>query len=64
MKTLNLQQMEMIEGGKFWGWEQGPTSVNMSDPDCGGGPSTSYTLTHYIVWIADETIAVKLCWEL
>jgi len=21
MKTLNLQQMEGVEGGRFWGWE-------------------------------------------
>ena len=25
MKTLNVQEMENVEGGRFWGWVCGPT---------------------------------------
>ncbi|MFD0940164.1 hypothetical protein [Pedobacter boryungensis] len=65
MKTLGLKEMEVVEGGKFWGWEQSSiTTVNMSDPACGGGPSTTYEMTHYIFWIADDVVSVTTCWGL
>ncbi|RQO65993.1 hypothetical protein DBR43_27505 [Pedobacter sp. KBW06] len=35
MKTLNLEQMEVIEGGKFWG--TGYSSSWEMDPNCASG---------------------------
>ncbi|MGF1925116.1 MAG: hypothetical protein ACQUHE_13130 [Bacteroidia bacterium] len=39
MKTLNLKEMEVVEGGRFlgWGWNEFGPAREVSDPSCASG---------------------------
>ncbi len=47
MKTLELNQMESIEGGKFWGWSPTGTCSNCIN----GWQICNYK--HQVFWIVD-----------
>ena len=50
MKTMSLNQMEMVEGGKFWG--SGPTSCSAVGGNNGVPVQYYWKCTHqYYFWI-------------
>ncbi len=55
MKKLELNQMENLEGGKFWGW--GPARCGT----CSGGVQLC-TSNYYALWIVvDYNVTVESC---
>jgi hypothetical protein len=58
MKTLELNKMEGIEGGKFWG--PGGTTHQPAGP---GMNCECWTCnTYYVFWIAFENCDWEPCW--
>jgi hypothetical protein len=55
MKKLELNQMENLEGGKFWGW--GPITWG----ECSGGIQIGQQ-TYYVLWMpVDNGIQTRSC---
>jgi hypothetical protein len=55
MKKLELNQMEGLEGGKFWGW--GPITWG----ECSGGIQIGQQ-TYYVLWMpVDNGIQTRSC---
>ena len=53
MKTLNLKEMEVIEGGiKFWGSDLDAAFTEMeTDSTCPSGYATVTYAPYYVLWI-------------
>lgn len=49
MKKLNLEQMEKIEGGKFWG--SGTSQEREYDPNCPSGEAWVWYDEYYVFFI-------------
>lgn len=55
MKKLELNQMENLEGGKFWGWGETRWS------DCVDGYQLG-TTTYYMLWMnVDSDVSSRAC---
>jgi hypothetical protein len=62
MKTLNLKEMEVIEGGRFlgWGWKKyGGTKEVDSYADCGGGPALTWNEVYTVFWLETPSLGYK-----
>ncbi len=55
MKKLEVNQMENLNGGKFWGWGAEDCSA------CSGGIMLC-TSNYYVLWtVVDYNVVVKRC---
>ena len=55
MKKLELNQMENLEGGKFWGWG------GISWGPCSGGWQSGVSNYYALLMVVDHNVHVRPC---